>query len=145
MTFTPERKAWIVVASREHVQRGMTEGIAQACHGKCRPLQQMTPGDWIVYYSSKLEFGKPDPCQKFTAIGTVRDGDAYAYDMGGGFVPFRRAVAYVPCQEVAIQPLIPELSFIRDKQHWGAPFRYGILRIPQSDLVRIAEAMQVIL
>ena len=143
MTLTPQQKSWIVVASREHVQRGVTEGFAQACHGKCRPLQQMTPGDWIVYYSSKLEYGKPTPHQKFTAIGHVREGEVYPYDMGGGFVPFRRNIDYIDCQEAAIQPLIPELSFIRDKQHWGAPFRFGILQIPQADLLRIAEAMQV--
>lgn len=140
---TPQQKTWIVVASREHVQRGVTEGIAQACHGKCRPLQQMKPGDWIIYYSSKEEFGKPAPCQMFTAIGTVSEGDVYAYDMGGGFVPYRRHVDYVTCQETPIKPLIPDLNFIRDKQHWGVPFRYGILQIPHSDFLRIAEAMRV--
>jgi hypothetical protein len=142
-TLAPQQKTWIIVASREHVQRGITEGFAQACHGKCRPLQHMTPGDWIVYYSSKEEYGKPTPCQKFTAVGQVRVGEVYPYDMGGGFVPFRRDIAYVACQETAIQPLINDLSFIRDKQHWGAPFRFGILSIPQSDFLRIADAMQV--
>jgi hypothetical protein len=143
MSLTSQQKTWIVVASREHVQRGVTEGFAQACHGKCRPLQQMTAGDWVVYYSSKEEYGKPTPCQMFTAIGQIRHGDVYPYDMGGGFVPFRRDVAYVPCQDAAIKPLIGDLSFIRDKQHWGAPFRFGILQIPQSDFMRIADAMQV--
>jgi hypothetical protein len=27
-------KYWIIVASKDHVQRGIKEGIAQACHGK---------------------------------------------------------------------------------------------------------------
>jgi len=143
MALTPAQKIWVIVASREHVERGVREGIAQACHGKCRPLQQMMPGDWIVYYSAKEEFGNPTPCQKFTAVGQVRAGDVYPYDMGGGFVPFRRDVVYVACEETPIQPLIADLSFIRDKQHWGAPFRFGILSIPQADFMRIASAMQV--
>ena len=42
---------WIGVASREHVLRGIAEGIAQVCHGKQGPLARMQPDDWIIYYS----------------------------------------------------------------------------------------------
>lgn len=28
------KKYWIIVASKDHVKKGITEGIAQACHGK---------------------------------------------------------------------------------------------------------------
>lgn len=47
---------WIGVASREHVQRGITEGICQVCHGKAGPLKFMSPGDWIIYYSPTIKF-----------------------------------------------------------------------------------------
>ncbi len=36
---------WIVVASKDHVARGVEAGIAQACHGKRAPLQRMQPDD----------------------------------------------------------------------------------------------------
>jgi transposase len=38
-------KYWMLVASKNHVTRGVEEGIAQACHGKAQPLNLMeVPG-----------------------------------------------------------------------------------------------------
>jgi hypothetical protein len=87
-------------------------GFAQANHGKLAPLRRMKEGDWLIYYSPKMEFGKDEPCQKFTAIGQVKDDAIYQVDMGDGFVPYRRAVDFRECNEVSILPLIGELSFI---------------------------------
>ena len=40
-----------------------------------------------------------------------------------------------------VKPLIESLSFIRSKIHWGAPFRYGFIKIPEFDFAQIAAAM----
>jgi predicted RNA-binding protein len=61
--------------------------------------------------------------------------------MGNGFVPFRRNVEFRECREASILPLIDELSFIRDKQRWGAPFRFGLVEIPEEDFRLIAGEM----
>jgi hypothetical protein len=61
--------------------------------------------------------------------------------MGGGFVPFRRDVRFFPAREVSILPLIGALSFIKDKRHWGAPFRFGTLQTPEQDFRLIAGEM----
>jgi hypothetical protein len=134
-------KHWIVVASKDHLQRGLTGGFMQANHGKSAPLQRMHKDDWIIYYSPKLEFAKPEKCQGFTAIGQLTDETVYQFDMGGGFVPFRRNVNYLPCREASILPLIEDLSFIKDKVHRGAPFRFGTLQIPEADFRAIAARM----
>jgi hypothetical protein len=133
---------WMAVASREHVLKGVEGGFCQACHGKRSPLARMKPGDWVIYYSSKLKFDEQEPCQKFTAIGQIQEGEPYEFDMGEGFVPFRRDVQFVDCQEVAIRPLIPKLSFITDPARWGYPFRTGFFEITESDFLVISDAMQ---
>ncbi len=135
------RKFWIVVASRDHVQRGVTGGFMQASHGKEAPLKRMHAGDWIVFYSPKVEYEKAEKLQAFTAIGRLTDERIYQHDMGGGFVPFRRNVEFQPCQEAPILPLIENLSYIADKTHWGAPFRFGVVEIPDADFRHIAAAM----
>jgi hypothetical protein len=61
--------------------------------------------------------------------------------MGGGFVPFRRNARFLPVQDVSILPMITELSFIKDKVHWGAPFRFGTLEIPETDFQLVAAKM----
>ena len=134
-------KYWIIVASKDHLQRGLAGGFIQANHGKAEPLKRMKPGDWVIYYSPKLEFAKPEKCQCFTAIGQISNDRIYQQDMGGGFVPFRRDVRFFPAREVSILPLIGALSFIKDKTHWGAPFRFGTLQIPEQDFRLIAGEM----
>ena len=53
----------------------------------------------------------------------------------------RRSVDYLPAQAAPIRPMLDSLSFIRSKEHWGAAFRFGFLRVPEEDFARIAAAM----
>ena len=134
-------KYWIIVASKDHLQRGLDGGFIQANHGKAAPLKRMSPGDWVVYYSPRLEYGKPEKCQRFTAIGQITDDRIYQHDMGDDFIPYRRNVRFLPARDVSILPLIEALTFINDKTHWGAPFRFGMLQIPEQDFKRIVSEM----
>jgi hypothetical protein len=132
---------WIGVVSASHVRRGVEGGYAQLCHGKAAPLRQMQPGDWLVYYSPRTEMNQGHSLQAFTAIGMVDDDDVYEYAMSESFVPFRRNIRYVPCREVAISVLLPELNFTRGKQNWGYPFRRGHFEIVREDFLTIAQVM----
>ncbi|MBS0652721.1 MAG: EVE domain-containing protein [Verrucomicrobia bacterium] len=134
---------WIGVASREHVKRGVAGGFAQVCHGKAGPLKQMTAGDWIVYYSPTERFGEKDPCRRWTALGKIEAKEPYLFKMSEDFIPWRRDVAFVPVKESAIEPMIDQLSFIRDKQRWGFPFRRGCFSIEKRDFLLIASSMEV--
>jgi hypothetical protein len=136
------RKYWVIVASNDHVQNGVRGGFAQACHGKSSPLKRIHAGDGVIYYSPKKEFAGAEKLQAFTAIGKFVNEKIYQFDMGGGFVPFRRDVEFFTCVPVAIQPLVLLLSFIRDKNKWGYVFRFGILEIPPSDFELIEKQMR---
>ncbi len=130
---------WIAVASREHVQLGVKGGFMQVCHGKCGPLQRIKPGDWVIYYSPVEIFGEKTPCRKFTALGQVGDGDPYQFKMSDDFIPWRRDVVFKEIKECLIEPLINELTFIKNKQHWGFPFRRGCFNISFLDFSSIAK------
>lgn len=139
-----DRKFWIGVVSAEHVRRGVAGGFAQVCHGKGGPLRRMRPGDGFVYYSPTEAFRGKEPLQAFTAIGTVRAGEPYLFDMGGGFVPYRRDIDWQPqATAIPIRPLLPLLEVTAGRTHWGAPFRYGHFQISAADFARIAQAMGV--
>ena len=99
-------KHWIAVASAAHVRIGRAQGFMQVCHGKGGPLRRISPGDHVAYYSPTENFGGKDPLQAFTAIGEVKPGAPYQADMGGGFRPFRRDVAWSDAAEVPIRPLL---------------------------------------
>jgi hypothetical protein len=134
------RSYWIGVVSRSHVERGVAGGFAQLNHGKAGPLERMQPGDGLVYYSPRTDFPDGEPVQAFTAIGRVATGAIFQAEEADATF-FRREVRYLPAAEAPIKPLIDDLSFIRSKQHWGAAFRFGFLRVPEEDFARIATAM----
>ena len=134
-------KHWIIVASKDHVQTGLSEGFAQACHGKGAPLKRMRKGDFVIYYSSKQTMGKPDKCQEFTAIGEVKSDDTYEFQMTADFCPSRRDVAFFEHNNTSILPWINDLEFIQNKQSWGYPFRFGFFEINKHDFDLISQQM----
>jgi len=134
------RSYWIGVVSKDHVERGVAGGFTQLNHGKAGPLERMQPGDGFVFYSPRTEYPSGAPVQAFTAIGRIRRRDIYQAQ-ADEMQAFRRDVEYLPAKEAPIKPLIEELSFIRSKEHWGAAFRFGFVRVPEQDFARIAAAM----
>lgn len=132
---------WIAVASADHVRRGRLGGFMQVNHGKAAPLRRVKPGDGIIYYSPTTVLGEKDGLQAFTAIGTVREGEPYQGDMGGGFTPFRRDVAWAKAEETSIKPLLDRLEFTAGKSNWGYQLRFGLFEISDHDFRVIAEAM----
>lgn len=136
-----ETRYWIAVASADHARRGKREGFMQVCHGKGAPLRRLQAGDGVVYYSPTTVMGKPDRLQTFTTIGRVADARTYQADMGGGFAPFRRDVAYHDAAEAPIAPLLDQLELTRRKRNWASPLRFGLVEISAADFDTIAQAM----
>jgi predicted RNA-binding protein len=136
-------KYWIGVASKNHVMKGVEGGFAMLNHGKLAPLKRMSEGDYLIFYSPKIEFGKDESCQKFVAIGKVKTGEIYQVQINEDFIPYRRNVEYLECVEAEIKPLINDLEFIKNKQSWGYSFRFGHLEISKNDFELIVKAMNV--
>ena len=139
-------KNWLAVASAEHVEIGRSAGFMQVCHGKATPLRRVQPGDRVVYYSpnriyspSHASRGK-DRLQAFTAIGTVKEGGLYQADMGFGFEPFRRDVAWHDAEPAPLAALKDALSFTQE-ENWGYRLRRGLIEISDADMTTIASAM----
>ncbi len=131
-------KYWILVASKDHVMRGVSLGIAQAGHGKRSGIARMHSGDMVIYYSPKVRYGGDEVLHAFTAIGEIADEEMFQVKETPDFKPFRRKVLYKTTGEVRIAPLIPDLTFIRNKRSWGYPFRSGLFEIGKDDFDRIS-------
>ncbi len=137
-------KNWIAVASAEHARLGREHrpmGVMQVGHGKHAPLKRIRGGDRVAYYSPSTVFGSKDYLQSFVSIGVAQPGEPYEFDMGNGFVPWRRDVAYVPSHEAPILPLLDAFEFIEDRNRWGYKFRFGLFSVSDHDMRLIARAM----
>ena len=137
----PTSRYWISVAARDHVLSGVQGKFAQFCHGKEGPAKRPRRGDWVIYYASKERYGEPQACQRFVALGQVTDEAPHQVEQTPGFCPYRRHMDYRRITEVPIQPLLENLSFIKNKPRWGMVFRYGFLEIPRQDFERIVHPM----
>ena len=132
---------WIGVASRDHVERGVDGGFCQLCHGKSQPLNRMTVGDWLIYYSPREKFEGATPLQQFTAIGEVIGAETYPFEMSPSFVPYRRNIRFLEARELPIRSIIDQISIIKDKNKWGYIFRLGHFEILKPDFELIASHM----
>ena len=132
---------WIRVVSSDHVAEAVAGGFAQLSHGKAGPLERMRAGDAFAYYSPREAYPDGPPVQAFTAIGRVADGPIFQVRIREDFSPFRRRVRFLSASAAPVKPLIDALSFVRNKAHWGAAFRFGFLRVTAEDFARIAAAM----
>jgi len=131
----------IGVVSADHVQHGIELGIAQIGHGKRSGLARLSRDDWLIYYSPRQSLDSKEPLQAFTAIGRMADDEIYQVEESPTFKPFRRHVLYLNAQAAPIAPLIPALSFIKNKRSWGYVFRFGHVEIPEADFELIKAAM----
>lgn len=132
---------WIGVVSKDHVLKGVKDGVIQIGHGKRAPLTRMTKGDQLIYYSPVQNFGNKDSLQAFTALGEVADNNIYQYDMTIDFHPYRRRANYIKTKDTLIHPLIDQLDFIKNKKSWGYAFRFGIVEIQEKDFKLIKSEM----
>jgi hypothetical protein len=119
----------------------VARGYTQLNHGKAAPLERMRDGDGFAFYSPRESYPDGAMLQAFTAIGRVKGADVYQAQEDDDWRPFRRNVEYLAASAAPIRPLVPELSFIRSKTHWGAAFRFGYLKVPAEDFAQIAAAM----
>ena len=105
-------------------------------------MNRLDRGDVIICYASKVSFGKPAPHQRFAALGTVMDDEAYVGEKMGGLPAFRRAVRYAELpHEAEVRPLLERLSFVPKPRHWGLPFRRGFFEINTEDAGVIISAL----
>jgi hypothetical protein len=136
-----ERNYWIGVVSRAHVQIGVKGGFIQINHGKKAPLQKLHADDYLIIYSPRTEYPDGEILQSFTAIGKIISGKVYQVEMTSDFKPYRLDVKFYKSHEAPIKPLIESLEFIKNKEHWGAVFRFGSIKISEKDFVLISKAM----
>jgi len=122
---------WLAVASAEHVEIGRDAGFMQVCHGKATPLRRVQPGDRVVYYS---------PNRIYSPSHALRGKDRLQADMGFGFHPYRRDVAWHDAESAPLAVLQDELAFTQET-NWGYRLRQGLIEISDADMTTIAEAM----
>lgn len=133
---------WLAIACADHVERGLKDGFMPVCHGKAGPLRRINPGDAVIYYSPTRVFGARDGLMSFTACGRAAARPPYAFDMGGGFVPFRRDVIWDrSARSAPIRPLLDRLELTRERSNWAYPFRFGLLPLSDDDCAVIHAAM----
>ena len=136
-----ERRYWIGVGPEDRVAQAVADRFVQLQYGRHAPLARMQPGDGLAFYSPRESDPDGAPRRAFTAIGRIDEGPVFEVPPPPPAPIHRRGASYLDASPAPIAPLIEHLSFIRNKAHWGAAFRFGVLRVPRDDFLTIAAAM----
>ena len=134
-------KYWISVVSKDLVLAGMAGGYAQATGERAASLDALRKDDVIFFYSPGTLFRAGTVLQAFTAAARVADDMLYQPEVQTPVRPWRLNVAPIPADETPIEPLLPQLAFVRDKANWGASLPRGVFEIGEDDARVIAAAM----
>jgi hypothetical protein len=134
---------WISVTSKDHVTASLAGGFMQAPGEKAGPLHQLEQGDIVFFYSPGTLFRRGEVLQAFTGVARVTSELSHQLPGSGGVRPWRRDIAALPSEETSAQPLVQDLAFITDKEHWSAAIGRGLFSIGADDAARLASAMKV--
>jgi hypothetical protein len=133
---------WIAVIPKSRVELAIAGGFAMFAHGRHDAVKRTSPGEWLAYYSPRTLLAAGDEVRAFTAIGRFTKREPYEAEMGAGRVGWRRDIAWErQAREAGVYPLLDELSFIRDRAHWGLFFHRSLFSVPREDFALIAAAM----
>lgn len=136
------RRYWIGVIPKSRVTMCVEAGVAMFAHGRHAPVKRVQPGDWLAYYSPRTIMNGGEEVRAFTAIGKIKDRDPYETEVAPGRLAWRRDIAYAKrVHDADVYPLLDQLSFIADRQHWGLAFHRSIFSVPRDDFMLIANAM----
>jgi len=135
---------WIAVVPKVGVDRCLAGGFAMFAHGRHDAVKRTGAGEWLAYYSPRTLLKGGEEVRAFTAIGKFSEREPYEAEMTAGRVGWRRDCAFEKsAHEAGVYPLLDELSFIKDRMHWGLFFHRSLFSVSRDDFARIAAAMGV--
>lgn len=108
---------------------------------------ELAVGDRVAIYASRGCWHNPtrDRAQ-LAAVGVIRTSISQgSIDVGPETMPAWCDLSLTAClpsrQGLEFAPLTPRLSFINNKQAWGASLRRTIVRVPEKDLDLMEKAL----
>jgi hypothetical protein len=134
---------WIGVAARAHALLGKRDGFVMFAHGTHQAVKRVAPGDWFAYYAPTETLGGKDPVRRFVTLGTIAPGEPQLTVMGADGEGWQRQAQYREAAETDVYDLLPRLSFVADRTHWGMYFRRSLFSVTPEDFTIIAQAMGV--
>ncbi len=133
---------WIAVIPKVGVERCLAGGFAMFAHGRHDAVKRTSAGEWLAYYSPRTLLKGGEEVRAFTAIGKFSGREPYEAEMMPGRVGWRRDIAFEKKARPAdVYPLLDQLSFIRDREHWGLFFHRSLFSVQRDDFAKIAAAM----
>jgi hypothetical protein len=105
------RRHWVIVASRDHARRGVSDGFVMANHGKRAPLARMSVGDGVLIYSPTTAYPHGDPLRAITIVGDVTGDEPEPSDVITG--GFRRAARLREIEPLPLEEIRKHLPVSR--------------------------------
>jgi predicted RNA-binding protein len=111
---------------------------------KGKRLKSFQSGDLITFYVSRASLSSNTKISKFIGLARI-EGRSYqstAPIWKHGIFPQRIGIELLAQKSCDVKSLIEDLTFIKNKEHWGAAFLSGIIKVPPGDFEAIQKSMK---
>ena len=137
-----EHKLWIAVVHLMHLKASQTGGFVAFSHGKEAAVRKVSPGDRVAFYAPRDTF-EGTPVQAFCGLATVTGDHVEQRPLPGTDVlPWVREAEFEQVTPMPVRPLLEDLSFVHDPQHWGMAFRRSLFEVSAEDFEIIENALR---
>ena len=124
---------WIAVIPKSRVE-SPCGNFAMFAHGRHTAVKRTRPGDWLAYYSPRTKLERRRGSARLHGHRPIQpSANPMKWRCGRARVGWRRDIAFEKAHEADVYPLLDQLSFITDRQHWGIPFHRSLFSVSRDD------------
>jgi hypothetical protein len=128
------QKFWLIVASKDHIEKGVSGGFAQACHGKMKPISKPQKGDGVLFYATREKYNEnTNRIKRITAVGFFEDEKVDVHEIEDKLFYKRKVNFEIPIREINLKDYLKDIGFIENKEKWGMYLRSSMREIPKKD------------
>ena len=135
---------WIICITKDNLDICFRQKVIGFVESKRKRLKSFQSGDLITFYVSRISLASNTKIGKFVGLAKI-EGKSYQSTepiWKHGLFPQRIAIELLGQKSCSVKSLIEDLTFIKNKAHWGAAFLAGIIRVSPGDFEIIQKSMK---
>jgi predicted RNA-binding protein len=111
---------------------------------KAARVKSFRPGDLVIFYVPRESLISNKRVGKFIGLAEIKEESHKSSEpvWNNGLFPYRVRIELLSHDSCEIKPLIKALTFIKNKNSWGATFLGGIVKVPADDFEKIRKCIK---
>lgn len=135
---------WLICITEDNLEITLRENVIGFVETQARRLNSFRVGDLVIFYVSRKSLSSFGGMAKCSGVARITGEDYVSSTRlwNHGVFPIRIDIKTLSHKSCDFRTLISNLTFIKNKAHWGASLMPGIIKIPAQDFETIQSHMK---